>query len=209
MEPLLETISLDLEESNELLFRVKIEGTEPSPAKVRLVCESGDLAYMFNGYPTQEEGVVQFLLPVLKDKISEGMYLSRVEVLIENRYFAPVNFNIDFKQAVKVVAEAIQMPQRRPTPQTTVTASPIVVKRPVVPTPQVQHVARPLIVAPPPQRPTPAPVVHKQPPVPSPMTLRERYNRVEKVEEEVIDDVDLDGENLIRELAQSFVRTKR
>lgn len=49
MESLLETIDLDIEESNELLFKVKVEGADPAPVKVRLVCESGDMAYMFNG----------------------------------------------------------------------------------------------------------------------------------------------------------------
>jgi len=223
MEPMLETIDLDVEESNELLFKVKVEGVEPAPARVRLVCEVGDLAYMFNGHATPEEGVVQFLLPVLKDKLKEGLYQSRVEVLIENRYFAPVQFNINFKKAVKVVAEAIQIPQRRAIPQVSVTASaPIVVKKPVPPPPAPTPVARPVVleqpvpkpvVAPPP---APAPVV-KQPitrkaaPAPakfsSALTLKERYaSRVDEREEVV--EVDESSEDLLRELARSFIKKK-
>ena len=57
MEPTLETIVLDAEENNELLFKVKVEGADNVPAKVRLVCESGELAYMFNGYSTSTDGV--------------------------------------------------------------------------------------------------------------------------------------------------------
>lgn len=116
MDPLLEIVDLDMEENNELLFKVKIEGADPAPARVRLVCESGDLAYMFNGRLAGQDGLIQFNLPVMKDKLKEGIYQSRVEVLVDNRYFAPVQFQINFKKAVKVVAEAVftRMPIQKP-----------------------------------------------------------------------------------------------
>lgn len=230
MEPFLETIDLDVEEASELLFKVKVEGIEPAPAKVRLVCEAGEVAYMFNGHPTPEDGVVQFLLPVLKDKIREGVYSSRVEVLIENRYFAPVNFNINFKKAVKVVAEAVQVPQRRTVPQVSVTAAPIVVKKPAPPpAPAPVPVAKPIVVeeqarpvAPPPPpvaapkpQPKPAPVAQPRKVAPPPakfnagLTLKERYNsRLDERVEEVIE-VDETNEELIRELAQMFVKSPK
>jgi len=107
METLIETVDLDMEESNELAFKIKGEGASNSPAKVRLVCESGEVAYMFNGRGTSEDGVVQFILPRMKDKLGEGIYQARVEVLVENRYFSPVQFQINFKKAVKVVAESL------------------------------------------------------------------------------------------------------
>lgn len=212
MDPLHETIDLDVEEASELLFKVKVEGIEPAPAKVRLVCEAGDVGYVFNGHPTPEDGVVQFLLPVLKDKIKEGLYPSRVEVMIENRYFAPVQFNINFKRAVKVVAEAVQIPQRRPVPQVSVTAAPIIVKKP----------------APPPAPPAPKPIVveeqakpahapvHPQPRKAAPpvarfnsaLTLKERYNSKLDTREEVIE-VDEASEDLLKELARGFIQTKK
>ena len=99
MEPLLETITLDPEDSNELLFKVRVEGVDQAPAQVRLVCESGDVSYMFNGRASGEEDIIAFNLPIMKDKIREGCYLSKVEVLIENKYFAPVSFQINFKKA--------------------------------------------------------------------------------------------------------------
>lgn len=194
MEPLLETIELDIEESNELLFKVKVEGVEQAPAKVRLVCEVEDLAYMFSGHPTSEEGVVQFLLPVLKDRLKAGTYLSRVEVLIENRYFAPVQFNLNLKKAVTVVAESIQAPQRRPVPQVTVTAAPIVVKK-AAPVVAPVTASRPLVVE------EPKKVVPVQgPPTAKPSTLKERYRtRAE----------DPASEKLIHELAQAFIKAKK
>lgn len=124
---MLETIYLDVEEANELLFKVQIEGADPAPAKVRMVCDGGDLGFIFNG-KSGPEGSVQFNLPVMKDKLREGLYQARVEVLIENRYFAPVQFQINFKKAVKVVAEALTFSHKK-TSDIKVTAAPIVVTK--------------------------------------------------------------------------------
>jgi hypothetical protein len=134
MEPLTETVDLDLEESNDLTFKIKMEGTAMSPAKVRLVCENDDFAYMFNGYGTGEDEVVQFTLPRMDKKLSEGMYKARVEVLVDNRYFAPLQFQINFKKTLSVVAEAIQVMRRPTKPEIAVTASSIVANKSVAPT---------------------------------------------------------------------------
>ena len=107
METLSETITLDMDEANELAFKVKIEGAT-GPAKVRLVCEANEIAYMFDGYKGPGEDVVEFTVPKMKDKIQEGTYDARVEVLIENRYFSPVQFRVNFKKAVQVFAESIR-----------------------------------------------------------------------------------------------------
>ena len=130
MEPLTETIELDLEESNDLTFKIKMEGTAMAPAKVRLVCENEDFAYMFNGYGTGEDEVVQFTLPRMDKKINEGTYNARVEVLVDNRYFAPLQFQINFKKTLSVVAEAIQVVKKAAKPEITVTATPVVTAKP-------------------------------------------------------------------------------
>lgn len=135
MEPLTETIELDLEESNDLTFKIKMEGTAMSPAKVRLVCENEDFAYMFNGYGTGEDEVVQFTLPRMDKKLTEGNYNARVEVLVDNRYFAPLQFQINFKKTLSVVAEAIQVVKKAAKPEITVTASPVAVVKPATPAP--------------------------------------------------------------------------
>lgn len=137
MEPLTETIELDLEESNDLTFKIKMEGTAMTPAKVRLVCENEDFAYMFNGYGTGEDEVVQFTLPRMDKKLTEGNYNARVEVLVDNRYFAPLQFQINFKKTLSVVAEAIQVVKKATKPEITVTASPVAVVKPVAPAPSV------------------------------------------------------------------------
>ena len=133
-------ITLEIDEPNELLFKVKVEGTDPAPAKIRLVCqsESGNtMSYMFNGKACEED-IVQFIIPPMVGKMKEGLYESRIEVLVENRCFVPVEFDLNFKKTVKVVAEAFRPPVPPP-PKVTVTASPIVAKKsPVVPQTQVK-----------------------------------------------------------------------
>lgn len=192
MEPLLETIDLDMEESNELLFKVKIEGVDPAPAKVRLVCESGDLAYMFNGRSAGGDGLVQFNLPVMKDKLREGLYQARVEVLIENRYFAPVQFQVNFKKAVKVVAEAINVVPRKTAPDVKVSAVPVVRSKPVTaPAPVAK---KPTRVAPPPARES------------AQVTLKERFQSRRDV---LLAEFGEPDEEAILAAAQTFVRTQR
>jgi hypothetical protein len=129
METFLETIDLDIDESNELKFKIKMEGKVNSPAKVRLVCEGSDFSYVFNGYGTGEMDVVQFTLPRMEDKIKEGLYKAKVEVLVENRYFAPLQFQLNFKKSVSVVAESVKFVSKPKEEELKVTAMPIKVAR--------------------------------------------------------------------------------
>jgi hypothetical protein len=99
-------IEVDIDEANELLFKVQIEGTEV-PAKTRLVCEGKDVGYMFSGGFTNEPGVIQFVIPNMKGKIAEGVYNAKLEVLIENRCFSPIEFKLQFKKQMTVVAESL------------------------------------------------------------------------------------------------------
>jgi hypothetical protein len=126
MEPLVETIDLDIEESNDLTFKIRLEGTSTAPAKVRLVCEGKDFSYMFNGYGTNEPETVQFTLPQMNNRLQEGLYNARVEVLVENRYFSPLHFQINFKKTLSVVAESIQVVQKPAKQELKVTAVPVI-----------------------------------------------------------------------------------
>ena len=164
MEPLTETVDLDLEESNDLTFKIKMEGTAMSPAKVRLVCENDDFAYMFNGYGTGEDEVVQFTLPRMDKRLSEGLYNARVEVLVDNRYFAPLQFQINFKKTLSVVAESIQVVKKSSKPEIIVTATPFVVAKPVAPS--IKFEQRPAATKPIEESPAPQKVqFEQQPPV--------------------------------------------
>lgn len=182
MESLSESVDLDMEESNELAFKIKVEGAASTPAKVRLVCENGDMSYMFNGHSTGEDGIVQFVIPKMSDKLTEGEYLAKVEVLIENRYFSPVQFNINFKKAMKVMAEAVKIvPRTVSAPQVTVTAKPVVVAKPKVE-------SRPIVVA----------------ETPRATTLKESYDSKKISGKPLVID-----EQSIRAIAREFIKTAR
>lgn len=175
MEQLLETVTLDVEEVNELAFKIQVEGAT-SPAKVRLVCEGADFSYMFMGKGTGEDGVVQFIIPQMKNKLQEGTYSARVEVLIDNRYFSPVQFNLNFKKTMQVFAEAVNVVHKSAKPDIKVTASPIVISssRPEPRPPVVQPTAQPVKQATVAQVTTESSLAAKK----SASTLREKFSKV-------------------------------
>jgi hypothetical protein len=150
---------------------------------------------MFNGRSAGGDGLIQFNLPVMKDKLREGIYLARVEVLIENRYFSPVQFQVNFKKAVKVVAEAINVLPRKQSAEVSVSAIPVI-------RPKQEESSNAILStgnlsdktnareAPPPAREA------------AQLTLRERYHAKR-------DNLSLDDEVAILSAAQSFVKTQR
>ncbi len=125
-----ETISLALDEENELTFKVQIEGAD-APAKVRLVCECDDVSYMFYGGPSQDgKDLVEFTIPQMKGKVKDNQILeSRIEVLVGNKYFVPVEFDVNFKQSTVVVVESVKQPNiKKKLTETSVTSGIISVK---------------------------------------------------------------------------------
>jgi len=102
----MEPVNLDIDGTNELLFRVTVEGLKPSSTIVRLVCEGeGVLGMVFNGSP--EGDVVRFEVPRLRNVVPEGSYTGKIEVLFEGRYFNPIKFPIELRPTVRVVAESV------------------------------------------------------------------------------------------------------
>lgn len=105
-----EIVELKLDESNELLFRVKVVGADFAPNAFRLVCEDAAISYCFNGELTEDDDVVRFVIPPMLEKISANRVLdAAIEVLVENRFFKPVTFNVKFKNSMKCVVESIQV----------------------------------------------------------------------------------------------------
>lgn len=142
-----ETIELKLDEANELLFKVTIQGADAAPAKVRLVCEGEDISYMFEGHST-DNGDIRFVVPEMKKSIADGAaYTGRIEVLVENRYFTPVEFDIAFKQSMKVVAESVKLTPTTKKPANVVVQASIQKAPPA--TVQEAPKPRPIVTAPP------------------------------------------------------------
>ena len=99
-----ESIELMIDERNELRFKVAISGTAQN-AIVRLVCENEGLNFMFDGKQDGDE--ILITLPALDGKIKEGKYNARLEVMVESRYFVPLEMKLDFKKPVVVIAESV------------------------------------------------------------------------------------------------------
>jgi hypothetical protein len=205
MEPLTETVELDIDESNELAFKIKLEGAATSPAKVRLVCEGSDFSYMFSGYGTSEPEVVQFTLPQMSSKIQEGTYSARIEVLVENRYFAPLQFQINFKKTLSVVAESVSIVSRPAKPDIKVTAAPLIAARPQVALSTIKFEQRPE-PRPKPSRQIPAAEPVKTPvasPNASSSSLREAY--LKKMSTENVPESEAET---LRKKAREILRSK-
>lgn len=125
---MVETVELDSDESNELTFKINVEGRISGPARVNLVCEGNDVSYMFLGEPTGEDGNIRFKIPKSVN-LKEGTYPSHIDVLIDNKRFVPSKFNIEFKKSIEVFAEAVSVSQRKKSQdQVSVSAMPVSVK---------------------------------------------------------------------------------
>ncbi len=107
----MDTIDLHLDNDNELLFKVVVEGTNQGTARCRLMLEKNDFSYVFNG-DVSTDGEVSVSIPTMKSNLTEGNYQAHLEVLVDDRIFVPLTFNANFKQSVKVTAEAVTRKQK-------------------------------------------------------------------------------------------------
>ena len=90
---------------NKFNCNVEIEGTSLSKSKVRLVIESEDMTYLFNGR-IENNGVCEVNIPKTKHFLSEGSKgLMRLEVIADDVYFEPWSseFNVKTNKKVNVV----------------------------------------------------------------------------------------------------------
>ena len=103
-------IDLMLDNDNELRFKVNIESTRPGDSSCRLMLESHDVEYGFRG-TTTSDGEVAVTIPPLKNILKEGIYDTRLEVIVDDKIFTPLEMKINFEKSVVVTAEAIVRPR--------------------------------------------------------------------------------------------------
>lgn len=101
-----EEVEFRLDESNELIFRVQIEAPEPAKPRYRFVCESASVSYMFIGR-VASDGTVRVTVPPMKQRLSEGRCDAWLEVIINDKYFVPVELDANFVQPVRVTCESV------------------------------------------------------------------------------------------------------
>lgn len=107
-----------LDESTKLAFGVTITGAEGTPT-ARFVIEGRDFSLMFPCNKL-EEGGIEVMIDEMGHILKAGEYPVRLEVVIENKIFTPMEDTIIFEPSVEVfskpkavehVKEAIQVDQ--------------------------------------------------------------------------------------------------
>jgi len=129
---------LNIEEKNELLFKLKIRGSEKNPS-VRLVFEDSECSYSIPGSAVEDEnGLYRFDIPSMNERgIKEGSYKSKVEVVVEGRMFNPLSFDTVFQKPVEVQSEGIKIRKKTLNEMIEMTPTPVSVKKVTVPTPSI------------------------------------------------------------------------
>jgi hypothetical protein len=102
------SVDLKLDETNELVFKIDITGSDPIDAKpvIRFMCEADGIGYSFEG-EYNSSGEVEVEVPAMEGKIKEGTYKSTLEVILENKIFFPLSVDVDFRKSTQVVAEIV------------------------------------------------------------------------------------------------------
>lgn len=104
-----EPINVNVDERTELLFRVRVEGAGATNVRTRLVCESGDVAYMIAGSRTDDGDMVRFVVPAMTCTLPEGSCSGRIEVFVGDRCFVPLEFPITLGRSTRVMAETVDV----------------------------------------------------------------------------------------------------
>ena len=100
-------IDLLLDEENELTFALKIEGTRPATAKCRLILENRGMSLAFDSEPYDAEEV-SVVLPPLGHVIKEGEYNMNLEVIVDDKFFKPLEMVGNFEKSISIVAEKVE-----------------------------------------------------------------------------------------------------
>lgn len=122
-----EIISLDIDEKNDLTFKVSVSGASAQPSQYRVVCELDDSkSLLFSGILT-EDGNVQFTLPVLSGfVIPKKSYDFTLEVIVDKKHFSPCKFKAVFDKQLDCVLESVNVQKQRVKTDVAVDAVPIV-----------------------------------------------------------------------------------
>lgn len=100
-------IELFLDENNEIIFDILIEGNIKSSPKIRFICENKNYSLSFDGNKTDEG--VKITIPKLDEIFSAGEYDSKLEVIVDDKYFVPMKLKTIFKKKVSVKTESFSI----------------------------------------------------------------------------------------------------
>ena len=99
-------IDLALDDENELVFKVTVEGTSPAETSYRFLIEGSDMSFSFPGV-SHASGEVEISIPPMGRLLREGEYEGNLEVIVDDRIFTPLRLIANFEKSVKVTAESV------------------------------------------------------------------------------------------------------
>jgi len=127
---------------NTFSCNIQLEGASLHNSKIRLIVESDEMTYMFNGQ-VFNDGICEVKIPKTKNFLSEGKKgLMRLEVIADDVYFEPWNseFVVEQEKKVQVVVQeqieskpklVVSVNEQKATPQNETTVKEAIVKKPV------------------------------------------------------------------------------
>jgi len=94
--------NLYTDKPNKFNCDINVEGTSLAKSKVRLVIETNEMSYMFNG-TIENNGVCEVNIPKTKNFLPEGTKGNiKLEVIADDVYFEPWNSDFNVKTSKKV-----------------------------------------------------------------------------------------------------------
>jgi hypothetical protein len=99
---------------NKFNCNIQIEGTSLAKSKVRLVIETDEMSYMFNGF-IENTGVCEVNIPKTKHFLPEGTKGNmRLEVIADDVYFEPWSSDFGVKTNKKVNVVVSEQEEEKP-----------------------------------------------------------------------------------------------
>jgi len=106
--------NLYTDKPNKFNCNIEIEGTSLSKSKVRLVVETEDMSYMFNGR-IENNGLCEVSIPKTKHFLPEGTQgLMRLEVIADDVYFEPWSSDFSVITNKKVTVQIAEQEEEKP-----------------------------------------------------------------------------------------------
>ena len=119
------------DKSNKFSCNIQVDGTSLSNSKVRLVVESDDMNYMFNGV-IYENGVCEVTIPKTKNFLPENKKgLMKLEVVADDVFFEPWTSEFVVETTKKVAVVVQEQEEQKPTVKVQMISQPET-KKPVI-----------------------------------------------------------------------------
>lgn len=112
--------NLYTDKPNKFSCNIDVEGTSLSNSKVRLVIETDELSYVFNG-KIENTGVCEVTIPKTKNFLTEGSKGNiKLEVIADDVFFEPWSSDFSVKTSKKVNVVVQEQHEERPKLRVTV-----------------------------------------------------------------------------------------